>query len=649
MTPSGCIDDRKGYSVTTTPVYRLSRTLSSAWPFSILALLPPSVRRKEPSWVKTTDVLGPRLGITAIILTFNEELHILRCLESVKPIADRILVIDSFSDDNTVHIAKVFGAQVFQRRFVNQAEQFQWALDNCNITTDWTLRIDADEYLDSKLKHEIKTKLPTLAEEVSGIYLKRQIKFMGRPIRYGFFYPLLVLRLFRTHRGHMEQRAMDEHLVVHPPVVRTFDGTLTDENLNGLSWYVAKLDNYAGREAACINAATPEPDLAGPAAWRRLLKNHIYYRLPSGLRALMYFAYRFFLGLGFLDGKSGFFFHFFQAACYRILVDAKLHERQFTTPSIRQVSQGGSRPAMLASHFPLLKSSDFNRQPADTIAQTFTHPTDHIQTPLIHRLARGAYRSVRRVLRPRTPVVRQVPVNGLQQLVWANEDIGWRVVATRRFENREINWINSRLREGDVFIDVGGNVGLFSIPAAKAVGPSGRVLTFEPVAHNAHMIELSAIINGLDDIVDVCRQPAGGEAGTPVVLETPLSDGAYTYMRESVETDNASKVLTTTIDAELQARGITKVRAIKIDVEGAEYQVLRGAKQLLGNPQCAPDYVVLELVPHYLKRFGDTIDAITNTLAEAGYAPHQLTKGELEPCDPGISLGRNFFFARSTN
>ena len=85
--------------------------------------------------------------ITLIILTYNEELHLQRCLESVKNLAERIIIVDSFSTDKTCEIAQQFGAEVIQRKFVNQAEQFQWALENTNISTEWVFRLDADEYI----------------------------------------------------------------------------------------------------------------------------------------------------------------------------------------------------------------------------------------------------------------------------------------------------------------------------------------------------------------------------------------------------------------------------------------------------------------------------------------------------------------------
>ena len=133
--------------------------------------------------------------ISVIILTYNEEIHLKRCIESVTDISDQIIIVDSFSKDNTVNISKNLGAVVYQNPFVNQAKQFQWALDNVSIKNDWILRLDADEYLTSDLTLEIKNKLPGTSDSITGIYFKRRVHFMGQWIKHGGYYPTYLLRL----------------------------------------------------------------------------------------------------------------------------------------------------------------------------------------------------------------------------------------------------------------------------------------------------------------------------------------------------------------------------------------------------------------------------------------------------------------------
>lgn len=270
--------------------------------------------------------------ITAIILTFNEEQHIERCIESLRPVVSRICIIDSFSKDKTIEIAQRLGAEVFSNPWKNYATQFQWALDNAHITDKWTMRIDADEYLEPELQKTI-TEFIKNPGRHNAVYFRRKMVFLGRPITHGFFYPSMMLRLWLTGHGRIEQRWMDEHVIVENPQTTTLSGDLVDANLNDLAWWTQKHVGYATREVYDIinsreNATKLEDSqqLSGQAKRKRFLKNYLYKRLPTSVRSTLYFLYRYILGLGFLDGKEGFFFHFLQGYWYRTLVDAKLLE-----------------------------------------------------------------------------------------------------------------------------------------------------------------------------------------------------------------------------------------------------------------------------------------------------------------------------------
>ena len=107
--------------------------------------------------------------ITAIILTYDEAIHIRRVIESAFTVARRVIIVDSFSNDETIAIATSMGTEVFQNAFVNQAQQVQWAMDNCNITTAWTMRMDADEYLTPDLISEIHNRLISIDNTITGI------------------------------------------------------------------------------------------------------------------------------------------------------------------------------------------------------------------------------------------------------------------------------------------------------------------------------------------------------------------------------------------------------------------------------------------------------------------------------------------------
>lgn len=268
--------------------------------------------------------------LTVLILTYNEEQHIARCLHSVQGLADRICIVDSQSTDQTCQIARVHGAEVIQHPFTTHAAQLKFGLQAFDIDTDWVLRLDADEYLEARLHTSLRAWLAEPDPQVSGLTLRRKIVFLGRPIRHGFFYPARILRLWRTGQGQVEQRWMDEHVRLdRGRVARVEAGDLVDHNLNDLSWWIAKHDRYAQREVYDMVATATSAEggaLAGPSARKRWIKTHLYARVPTALRSTIYFLYRYVLGLGVLDGKAGFYFHFLQAYWYRTLVDAKQME-----------------------------------------------------------------------------------------------------------------------------------------------------------------------------------------------------------------------------------------------------------------------------------------------------------------------------------
>jgi glycosyltransferase involved in cell wall biosynthesis len=274
------------------------------------------------------------MNLTAIILTFNEERHLARCIESLDGIAPEVLVVDCFSTDRTLEIAGQYGARVVQRAWVNHAAQFNWALTQLGANVDWVLRIDADEVLTPELVDQIRTRLPSLGSEVEGVLLDRRMAFQGRLIRHGGVFPVQVLRLFRAGHGQCENRWMDEHIKVSGQVVR-FAGELIDDNLQSLTWWTEKHNRYASREAVDLlnlqYGFMPQDTVAqlqgaGQAGLKRWLKEVVYARLPGGLRAFAYFLYRYVIRLGFLDGQEGTAFHFLQGFWYRYLVDAKLRE-----------------------------------------------------------------------------------------------------------------------------------------------------------------------------------------------------------------------------------------------------------------------------------------------------------------------------------
>ncbi|ANP63461.1 glycosyltransferase family 2 protein [Vibrio alginolyticus] len=275
------------------------------------------------------------VDISVIILTYNEEQHIERCILSLKPFVKDIFIVDSFSNDNTVEKAKSLGAKVFQNKWINYATQFQWGLDNCPIETQWVMRMDSDEYVLPELSEEIVTTFnSSIEEETSGFYIKRRVHFKDKWIKYGGYYPTWLLRIWRYDHGRIEERWMDEHIKLSTGKTKELEHDLVDDNLNDLTWWTTKHNNYATREAVDILNTIygfklydeVVPDFFGSQEQKRRKLKHVYVGLPLFIRPFIYFLYRYFIKLGFLDGKQGLIWHFLQGFWYRFLVDAKIYE-----------------------------------------------------------------------------------------------------------------------------------------------------------------------------------------------------------------------------------------------------------------------------------------------------------------------------------
>ena len=270
--------------------------------------------------------------VTVIILIGQEKIHLQRCIEKLAPLEPKcIWLIESQPDDGGVAIAKETAEElgltvktVFNKWPGNQAKQFNWALDYVEKETGkgesekgegWILRLDADEYLMPVTCEKLKEELPKLSEDVAGLTLELKRRFCGREIRHATN-GIRLLRIWRAGHGRSEERAMDEHIEVDGKVI-DFDGAFYDDNLNDMDWWREKHRGYAKREAADALAFARGEIHFKPA-------KETYYRMPRYLRALIYFAIRYFLKGGFLDGYGGWMWNFWQGLWYRWIVDREI-------------------------------------------------------------------------------------------------------------------------------------------------------------------------------------------------------------------------------------------------------------------------------------------------------------------------------------
>ncbi|MGB8990659.1 MAG: glycosyltransferase family 2 protein [Desulfobaccales bacterium] len=255
---------------------------------------------------------APKAPVSVLICTKNEERNLPACLDSVAWAADPV-VLDSFSDDDTVNIARDRGARVVQRAFDNFSAHKNWALDQIDFRHDWVLIVDADERVTPDLAGEIAA-LVNGSPSHNGYYLARQNWFAGTWIRHGGWYPNWNMRLLRRGRGRYELRLVHEHILLEGPP-GYLKNPLIHYDYKGIERYFDRHNVYSSLEAVEAYRMMTAPDrTAGlPASLRakgperrRFLKNLAYRYLPA--RGLIKFIWMYFIKLGFLDGRMGFRF-----------------------------------------------------------------------------------------------------------------------------------------------------------------------------------------------------------------------------------------------------------------------------------------------------------------------------------------------------
>lgn len=271
--------------------------------------------------------------LTTIILTFNEEKNIKECIQSVQHIAKRIVVVDSFSTDKTVEIARKMGAEVFCHAFTNQAQQFMYATNIAKINTKWILRLDADERLTKQSAAEIQEICNNNQKtDINGIVVRFMVSFMGKELKHGGIYPFRKLIVYKNGKGKMEERNMDEHIVLLEGKTVELKNDSIHQDYKDLTAWIDKHNKYSSREVLdyfnSTNVNRDNQRLNSKAKFKRFIKFNIYYKLPIGTRAHIYYLYRYYIKLGFLDGREGKIFAFLQAYWYRYLVDAKIYEKK---------------------------------------------------------------------------------------------------------------------------------------------------------------------------------------------------------------------------------------------------------------------------------------------------------------------------------
>lgn len=246
------------------------------------------------------------MELTLLLPTFNNEKSLPAILENLSWVP-QILVVDSFSTDSTVDIAKAANAKVIQHEYVNSAKQKNWALQF--IETEWTLQIDTDELLEEGAEEEIRRVMEKDNKEVDCYRFPRKNHMLGKWVRYGGIYPDYENRLFRTKKGQWFDREVHSNIRV-PGEYAVLKTHILHFGMPNISKQVKNLDRYTRYEADEL-----------------LKKGKKFSRLKWLLYPFLVFAYRYFYLQGFRDGWRGYFLAAY-ASFYYFLSYSKLREME---------------------------------------------------------------------------------------------------------------------------------------------------------------------------------------------------------------------------------------------------------------------------------------------------------------------------------
>lgn len=276
------------------------------------------------------------IPVTLIVTTRNEEANIEKCLLSSHDFIDQVFVIDSDSEDGTVDISRRY-AEVVNLPY-NHTKIipwiYQWGLDNLPIRNEWVFILEADQELTPALKKELLELFAKPAINENGFYVRREQVFRGQTLRFGGYGSKYMLKLFRRTAGRLDPDETDTRVYVDGEVGK-LSSPIVENNLkeNDILFYLQKHLRYAEvfaqeeaqrrRNGVVWKTA---PAFFGTPDQRVLWFKRLFYRLPLFVRPFIYFFYRYFILLGFLDGKQGSIFHFMQAFWFRMVWDIRLEE-----------------------------------------------------------------------------------------------------------------------------------------------------------------------------------------------------------------------------------------------------------------------------------------------------------------------------------
>lgn len=283
---------------------------------------------------KSKNILNDQFSF--VILTYNEEMHLPRLLQSISELNAPIFILDSGSTDSTIAIGESYGATFLYHPFENHPTQWDYALKNFDIKTPWVIGLDADHIVTPELRERLANFRDKDHQDINGIYFNRKNFFKGRWLKHGSYYPFYQLKLIRYGIGYSDlNENMDHRFVVPGETVIWKDAHILEENLkeNKISFWIEKHNRYSDQVAheeveriQQIRLQTVKPHFWGSPDGRRARLKQLWWQLPRYVRPMLYFTYRMFFQLGILDGRTGVIFHFLQGFWFRLVIDIKIDE-----------------------------------------------------------------------------------------------------------------------------------------------------------------------------------------------------------------------------------------------------------------------------------------------------------------------------------
>jgi glycosyltransferase involved in cell wall biosynthesis len=222
--------------------------------------------------------------LSVIIITLNEGKNIARCLDSVKELADEIIVVDSFSTDNTKSICLNYQVNFIEHPFEDYIKQKNWALSQASF--DFVLSLDADEALSPRLQSSVKEEKKDFQKD--GYTMNRMTSYLGKWIRYGSWYPDRKLRIINRHKGKWEGLNPHDRLELQDgSTTKHLKGDILHFSYYSLEEHIAQFDKFTTLSAIQLHQK-------GKKSGYKII-----------LSPLAIFFKGFFLKFAFLDGYYG--------------------------------------------------------------------------------------------------------------------------------------------------------------------------------------------------------------------------------------------------------------------------------------------------------------------------------------------------------